>query len=236
MPFLRACALWQPITGFQTGSGQTGFSQKGHISIYVVIAFFKCARVATCRHILSHVTVDTCCHMFSPFAHISPWKFIWGIAALLRRPRLSRPRLEAGEPVPFLQACALWPPRLPALPALCSTVGRRETRVLISEKGGGGQGRWGGTVMTRILIVRSQKPRHSERDRERERQGERERERERQRQRQRERQRQSLRLAVRPPRWPSRPCAPWWPWAPGLGGGRYICIYIYMYIYTHICI
>ena len=41
------------LTGFQTGSGQTGFPQKGHISILFAILCFKCARVVTFCHIFS---------------------------------------------------------------------------------------------------------------------------------------------------------------------------------------
>ena len=49
------------LTGFQTGSGQMGFSQKGHISLHVAVCCFKCARVGKLLHMLPHVA--TCCHM-----------------------------------------------------------------------------------------------------------------------------------------------------------------------------
>ena len=45
------------ITGFQAGSGQTGFSQKGHESTHFAI-FVK---VRTCCHISPHFA--TCCHI-----------------------------------------------------------------------------------------------------------------------------------------------------------------------------
>ena len=44
------------IAGFQTGSGQAGFSQKGRTSnpLHFAVFCFKCAYVATFCHILSH--------------------------------------------------------------------------------------------------------------------------------------------------------------------------------------
>ena len=60
------------VIGFQTGSGQTGFSQKGHISWHFIILCFKCARVAT------FVILSRFRHMLQHFANISPWKFTRG--------------------------------------------------------------------------------------------------------------------------------------------------------------
>ena len=71
---------------FQTGSGQTGFSQKGHISLYFAI-------VCLSAHTLPHFV--TCCHILPTFLRETP---LGGIAALLRRPRLSWPRLGAFKP------------------------------------------------------------------------------------------------------------------------------------------
>ena len=49
------------LTGFQTGSGRAGFSQKGRESpAFCQICCSMCAHVATCRH------------MFPKFAHTSP--------------------------------------------------------------------------------------------------------------------------------------------------------------------
>ena len=46
---------------FQTGSGQTGFSQRGHMSIHFAIVCVKCARVAIFCHMLSHAAT---CSLF----------------------------------------------------------------------------------------------------------------------------------------------------------------------------
>ena len=79
--------------GFQTGSGHTGFSQKGHISLHFAICCCLSAHVlphfATCLPSLPHFEI--CCKTFTLQIHYG------SIAALLRRPRLTRPRPEAGE-------------------------------------------------------------------------------------------------------------------------------------------
>ena len=67
------------LHGFQTGSGQTGFPQKGHNFRAFCNSLFS---VLTGCHMLSHVV-----HMLFTFLHGSS---LGGIAALLRRPRLSR--------------------------------------------------------------------------------------------------------------------------------------------------
>ena len=73
--------------GFQTGSGQTGFSQKGHKSHIFVIFRFKCPHVATfCVFLLVFCCVFNILNISLTFSHDSSE---WGIAALLRRPRLS---------------------------------------------------------------------------------------------------------------------------------------------------
>ena len=53
-----------PTAGFQTGSGQMVFSQKGHVSIHFAIFCIKCARVDAFFNMLSHFD-----HIF-PFDHI----------------------------------------------------------------------------------------------------------------------------------------------------------------------
>ena len=75
------------LPGFQTGSGQMGFPQKGHkFHTFCNISF----QVRTCCHKLTYIV--TFWHIFSAFSHESS---LGGIAALLRRRRLSRPHLEA---------------------------------------------------------------------------------------------------------------------------------------------
>ena len=61
--------LLPDFTGFQKGSGQTGFSQKGRKFLTFIIFVFESAHVATF------------CRMLSHFAYISPWKLIRGNCA-----------------------------------------------------------------------------------------------------------------------------------------------------------
>ena len=60
------------ITGFQTGSGQTGFSQKGHISLHFAICCYKCAHVVACCSSLSRFA------MLPHVAHVFLRRFISG--------------------------------------------------------------------------------------------------------------------------------------------------------------
>ena len=53
------------------GQDKRGFSHKGHVSIHVAIRRFKCARVATCLCMLSHV-ITSCYNMLSHVANMFP--------------------------------------------------------------------------------------------------------------------------------------------------------------------
>ena len=86
------------LTGFRTESGQTGFSREGHRFLTCCNSLFKVrAHVATFCHRLSHVVSQ-----FAMFCHIlltcSRERSLGRIAALLRRPRLSRPRPVSRQP------------------------------------------------------------------------------------------------------------------------------------------
>ena len=74
-----------------------GFHRRATNPVHVASVCFKSARAATFCHVWTFVV--TPCHVLPHVAHIFLWKFVLlgGIAALLRRPRLSRPRPEAVE-------------------------------------------------------------------------------------------------------------------------------------------
>ena len=60
----RPCCFFS-LTGFQTGSGQTWFSQKGHKSVTLCHIWFKCAHV------------DVVCHIWQILLHHFTYIFLW---------------------------------------------------------------------------------------------------------------------------------------------------------------
>ena len=98
--------------------------------------------VRTCCHIchmLSYVVI--CCYILSTFSRESS---LGGIAALLRQPRLSRPRLEAGDH----RVSPLW------LPSLAPVFLAARPAVQQQPRGSGEAGRAGGNGVLRGDIGR----------------------------------------------------------------------------------
>ena len=70
-------SIWyDSFAGFRTGSGQSGFSQKGHSSLHVAMFYFKSAYVATCCYMLPRFV--TCCNSLLHVDHIFLGKLIRG--------------------------------------------------------------------------------------------------------------------------------------------------------------
>ena len=81
------------LTGFQTGSGQTGFSQKGNQLLTVCHSLLLSAHAlphfARCLYMLPYLS--TCCRILPHFAYMLPWQYsyrcLWN-TFLLREPLL----------------------------------------------------------------------------------------------------------------------------------------------------
>ena len=88
------------ITSFPDRVGTNGVLTEGPQIPYMLqyIVCVQCAYIATCCRMLPYVAI--CCHMLPTCSHGS--RLHMEMYALLRRPRLSSPRLEAVNTVVFL--------------------------------------------------------------------------------------------------------------------------------------